>query len=161
MELRTNANGVVPMHATVSKWLDKSRDELDEIYRNAEPGTIPAGDTRGTAIVAGSMLAKLFARFARLFAWQGKVFDLFPPDQQNGVLINKITPFSLTFIVAKVYRDKSWLDGKDTIVIDYSKTSFFAKRIRDEIREVEPGVYLGKVWWNKTRILDFALSYKT
>ena len=61
-------------------------------------------------------------------------------------------------IVAKVYRDASWMDGKETIVIDYSRTSFFAKKIRDEIREVEPGVYLGKVWWGKTRILDFALS---
>jgi len=30
--------------------------------------------------------------------------------------------------------------------------------IRDEIREVEPGVYLGKVWWGKTRVLDFALT---
>jgi hypothetical protein len=76
------------------------------------------------------------------------------------LLVNKITPFSLTFIVAKVYRGESWLDGKDTIIIDYSKTSFLAKVIRDEIREVEPGVYLGKVWWKKTRILDFALTVK-
>ena len=160
MELGTNASGVIPMRETVGKWLDKSRQELDAIYRDAEPGTIPAGDTRGTAIVAGSLLARLFARFARLFAWQGKVFELLPPDKNGGVLINKITPFSLMFVVAKVYRDKSWMDGKDTIVIDYSTTSFFARRIRDEIREVEPGVYLGKVWWNRTRILDFALTCK-
>ena len=73
------------------------------------------------------------------------------------MLINKITAFSLTFIVAKVYRDKSWMDGKDTIVIDYSTTSFVAKKIRDEIREIEPGIYLGKVWFGKKRILDFAL----
>ena len=53
---------------------------------------------------------------------------------------------------------QSWLDGKDTIVIDYSSTSILAKVIRDEIREVEPGVYLGKVWWGKMRILDFALT---
>jgi hypothetical protein len=146
------------MNQLINKWLGMSRQELDDIYCNAEPGTLPDGDTRGTAIVAGSMLSKVIALFARLLAWQGKVFDLFPPDQRNGILVNKITPFSLTFIVAKVYIDKSWMDGKDTIVIDYSKTSFLAKKIRDEIREVEPGVYLGKVWWGKTRILDFALS---
>ena len=74
------------------------------------------------------------------------------------MLVNKITPFSLTFIVAKVYRGNSWMDGRPTIVIDYSKTSFFARLIRDEIREVEPGVYLGKVWWRKRRVLDFALA---
>ena len=66
----------------------------------------------------------------------------------------------LTFIVAEVYRGESWMDGNETIVIDYSKTSFLAQKIRDEIREIEPGVYLGKVWWGKTRILDFALEYK-
>lgn len=136
-----------------------SRAELDEIYRNAPAGTVPKGDTLGTAIVTGSFLAKCFAAFARLFAWQGKVFDLFPPDHVNGLLINKISAFSLTFIVAKVYKDASWMDDKETIVIDYSKSSFFAKKIRDEIREVEPGIYLGKVWFGKKRILDFALTY--
>jgi hypothetical protein len=50
------------------------------------------------------------------------------------------------------------MDGKPTIVIDYSKTSFFFKKVRDEIREIEPDVYLGKVWWGKTRVLDFALT---
>ncbi len=146
------------MHNTVKTWLSKSREELDDIYRNAQPGDIPCGDTRGTAILAGSIFSKIVAAFARLFAWQGKIFDLFCADGQAGILVNKITPFSATFIVAKVYRDKSWLDGRDTIVIDYSKTSFVAKVIRDEIREVEPGVYLGKVWWGKKRILDFALT---
>ena len=149
------------MHATVSTWLDKDRSELDVIYRGAAAGKLPSGETRGTAIVAGSFLSRWYARFARLFAWQGKVFDLFPPHRENGILINKISPFSLSFIVAKVYRDASWMDGNETIVIDYSTTSFFAKKIRDEIREVEPGVYLGKVWWGRTRILDFALTYKT
>ena len=146
------------MNDTVNSWLSKSVEELDEIYSNAEPGDIPNGDTHGTAILAGSIFSKFVALLVGLYAWQGKVFDLFCPGGQAGVLVNKITSFSLTFIVAKVYRDKSWLDGKDTIVIDYSTTSFFAKLIRDEIREIEPGVYLGKVWWRKKRILDFALT---
>ena len=144
----------------IKQWLQLTPEELDDVYRRSEPGPLPSGDTRGTAIVAGSLLAKLYAMFARLFAWQGKVFDLFAADCEKGLLVNKITPFSLTFIVAKVYKDASWMDGKETIVIDYSTTSFFAKKIRDEIRMVEPGVYLGKVWFGKTRILDFALVKK-
>ncbi len=146
------------MNDTVNSWLSKSVEELDEIYSNAEPGDIPNGDTQGTAILAGSIFSKFVAFLVGLYAWQGKVFDLFCPGGHAGVLVNKITSLSLTFIVAKVYRDKSWLDGKDTIVIDYSSTSFFAKLIRDEIREIEPGVYLGKVWGRKKRILDFALT---
>ncbi len=145
------------MNSTVNKFVDMNREQLDEIYKNATAGKVPTTEMRGTAIVAGSQFSQLYARLARLLAWQGKVFDIFaPPD--CGVLINKITPFSLNFIVAKVYRGASWMDGKETIIIDYSKTSFFAKKIRDEIREVEPGIYLGKVWWGKHRILDFALE---
>jgi hypothetical protein len=146
------------MHPTVKAWLSKSREELDEVYRNAGPGEIPAGDTQGTAILAGSIFANLVAGSARLLAWQGKVFDLFSADRQAGVLVNKVTPFGLRLIVAKVYLGTSWLDEKETIIIDYSKTSLLAKVIRDEIREVEPGVYLGKVWWGKRRVLDFALT---
>jgi hypothetical protein len=145
------------VNPTVAKFLDMPREQLDEIFINAEAGAVPSGEMRGTAIVAGTQFAQLYARLARLFAWQGKVFDIFaPPD--SGVLINKISAFSLTFIVAKVYRGPSWMDEKPAIIIDYSKTSFFAKKIRDEIREVEPGIYLGKVWFGKQRILDFALE---
>jgi hypothetical protein len=145
------------MDPTVKRWLSLSRKELDEIFAAAQAGRIPSGEMRGTAIVTGTSFSYVLALLARALAWQGKVFDIFaPPD--HGVLINKVTPLSLSFIVAKVYRGPSWLDGKQAIVIDYSKTSFVAARIRDEIREVEPGLYLGKVWWGRTRILDFALS---
>ncbi len=149
------------MHATVKEWLGKEREELDEIYRNCNSaGSIPTGDTRGTAIITGSPFSKVFATFARLFAWQGKVFDIYSPAGDTGILLNKVTPFKISFVIAKVYREESWMDQKETIVIDYSKTSLIFAKIRDEIREVEPGVYLGKVWWGKTRILDFALTTK-
>lgn len=149
------------MNPKVEKWLGMERDELDEIYVGCEgAGPLPTGEMRGTAIVAGSQLSRIMAKLARMFAWQGKVFDIFAADGTAGVLVNKITLLSLTFIVAKVYRDASWMDDKETIVIDYSSTSFFFGKVRDEIREVEPGVYLGKVWWGKTRIMDFALTEK-
>lgn len=144
--------------ATVRHWLTLSRDELDKIYKSAKPGDLPQGDTRGTAILAGSRLSKPFAALARLGFWQGKVFDLFAPDFKQGVVVNKVAPFGLNLIVAKTYRDVSWMDGKETLVIDYSKTSLLARQIRDEIRQVKPGLYLGKVWWGKHRILDFALE---
>ena len=145
------------MHPTIARWLEMSREELDQLYRAAQAGSVPTGDTLGTAIVAGARLARFYARVARLFFWKGKIFDIFCPPG-TGLLLNKVTPFSLSFVVAKVYKADSWLDGRETIVIDYSRTSFLARKIRDEIREVEPGVYLGKVWWGKRRILDFALE---
>lgn len=146
------------MNQTVRTWLVMSRAELDDIYRHARPGSIPTGDTRGTAIAGSVLFGRAVALLVRGLAWKGKVFDLFAAESDKGILVNKISPFGIKMVVARVYRDKSWLDGEDTIVIDYSKTSLSCRMIRDEIREVEPGVYLGKVWWGKTRILDFALT---
>ena len=148
------------MNPRISQWLEMSRAELDEVYKNAKAGNVPRGDTQGTAIVAGSRMAKVLAKLMRLVAWKGKVFDMFAEGGEKGVLVNKISPFGMKLIVAKVYRDASWMDNRETIVIDYAKTSLMARKIRDEIREVEPGVWLGKGWWGKTRILDFALSEK-
>jgi hypothetical protein len=148
------------MNPTISQWLERSRSELDDVYKGAKAGAIPRGDTQGTAIVAGSSMARGLATVARLLAWKGKVFDMFAEEGEKGVLVNKVGPFGMKLIVAKVYRDASWMDNRETIVIDYARTSLMARKIRDEIREVEPGVWLGKVWWGKTRILDFALSQK-
>jgi hypothetical protein len=75
------------------------------------------------------------------------------------VLKNKILPFGLNAILARVYKAPSWLDGKECIVLDYSDTSIVAQWIRDEIREIQPGLYLGKVYWEKKRLIDFALQF--
>ena len=76
------------------------------------------------------------------------------------MLRNRISAFGLNAIVAEVYKGPSWLDQKECIVIDYSKTSTVAQWIRDEIRELEPGTYLGEVYWEKKRLIHFALQFK-
>jgi hypothetical protein len=91
--------------------------------------------------VPHTFFAKIVAALAHLIAWQGKVFD---PDKDE--LLNLITPFGLRKIRAQVYKQASWLDEKECIVLDYSKTSVVARYIRDEIREVGDGVYLGLVF---------------
>ena len=51
------------------------------------------------------------------------------------------------------------LDGKECIILDYSQTSTVAEWVRDEIRLIEPNLYLGKVYWKKSRLIDFALEF--
>jgi hypothetical protein len=80
-------------------------------------------------------------------------------DRAKGELKNKILPMGHKAIVAKVYKEKSWLDQKECIVLDYSKTSLIAHWIRDEIREVAPGIYLGIVYWGKKKLIHFALKF--
>jgi hypothetical protein len=139
----------------VAKFLTMSQSELDTLFTESPVGSIPDGEAEGTAIVApGTTFSPTVAQFISLFAWQGKVFDA-----KKGVLKNKILPFGLNAIIAKVYKASSWLDGKECIVLDYSDTSFVAQWIRDEIRQVEPKLYLGKVYWDKKRLIDFALKF--
>ena len=139
----------------VQQLLTMSQGQLDELFSASPAGEIPDGEAEGTAIVApGTTYSPNIARFISNFAWQGKVFDA-----EKGVLRNKILPLGLNAIIAKVYKDDSWLDGKQCIVLDYSDTSLLAQWIRDEIREISPGVYLGKVYWGKQRLIDFALEF--
>ena len=77
----------------------------------------------------------------------------------KGALRNKFLPLGLNAIIAKVYKAESWLDGKECIVLDYSDTSLVAHWVRDEIREISMGVYLGKVYWSDKRLIDFALEF--
>ena len=137
--------------------LKMSQAELDELFRNSPAGAIPNGEAQGTAIIApGTEIEETAAKFIHLFAWQGKVFDA-----AQGELRNKILPFGLKAIIAKVYKAQSWYDGKECIVLDYSHTSLIAHWIRDEIRQVGPGLYLGIVYWNKTKLIDFCLQFPT
>jgi hypothetical protein len=132
-----------------------SPDELDALFRSSNPGAIPVGEAEGTVLVGtGTKLAEPAEKLAHLLVWQGKVFD-----PEKGELLNKIGPLGLKAIRAKVYKEPSWLDQKETIVLDYSKTSLVAQWIRDEIREVSPGLYLGLVYWERNRILHFSLQF--
>ena len=139
----------------VAQLLAMTQAQLDELFKASPPGDIPDGSAKGTAIIApGTRYSEKIAEIINYFGWQGKVFDA-----QNGVLKNKVSPFGMEAIVARVYKDKSWLDGEDCIVLDYSKTSLLAHWIRDEIRLIGPGFYLGKVYWAKDRLIDFCLQF--
>ncbi|HEY7923302.1 MAG TPA: hypothetical protein VII62_09000 [Vicinamibacteria bacterium] len=144
------------MAYTIPQLLTMSQAELDDLFKQSPPGEIPNGEAKGTAIVApGTTYTEEIAGFISHFAWQGKSFDAV-----KGVLRNRILPFGLNAIIAKVYKAPSWLDQKECIVLDYSETSLLARWIRDEIRQIGPGTYLGKVYWDKKRLIDFALQFQ-
>jgi hypothetical protein len=139
----------------VPQLLSMSHAELDSLFTESAAGDIPNGEATGTAIVApGTKYTQETATLINHFAWQGKNFDA-----TRGVLRNKILPFGLNAIVATVYKGESWLDGKECIVLDYSETSLVAHWIRDEIRQIGPGLYLGNVYWDKSRLIYFALQF--
>jgi hypothetical protein len=132
-----------------------SQKELDDLFSSSPAGDIPNGEAQGTAIIApGTVLSAETASLINIFGWQGKTFDA-----EHGTLTNRILAFGLNAIVAQVYQGKSWFDNKECIVLDYSKTSLLAKHIRDEIRQIGPGMYLGVVFWDQARTINFALQF--
>jgi hypothetical protein len=143
------------MPPDVPDLLDLRAEELDELFRRSPAGEIPDGEADGTVLVApGTNLADPAAKLLHLVAWKGKVFD-----REKGELQNEIGPLGTKLVRAKVYKEESWLDGKEAIILDYSKTSLVAQWIRDEIREVAPRLYLGLVFWERAKILHFALKF--
>ena len=139
----------------VQQLLKMSQSELDALFTASPPGEVPDGAAQGTAIVApGTTYTSDIAQIVNHFAWQGKTFDA-----RHGVLRNRITMLGLNAIIARVYKGASWLDGKECIVLDYSETSLVAHWIRDEIRQIGPRMYLGKVYWDRKRLIDFALEF--
>jgi hypothetical protein len=139
----------------VPQLLQMSDKDLDSLFSSSPAGDIPDGSAKGTAIIApGTKYSEEIAEFISLFAWQGKTFDA-----QKGVLRNRILPIGLNAIIAKVYKGASWLDNKECIVLDYSETSLVAQWIRDEIRLISPGFYLGRVYWGKKPLIHFCLQF--
>ena len=112
-----------------------SRCDLEALYRSAAIGCPPSGVTRGRAIVnPGSRMTVPTSKIIRVL-WQGKVFT------DDGMMVNRV--LGMRAVLAHVYAGDSWLDGRPAVVMDYCGASKLFPNVRDEIREIGPGLYLG------------------
>jgi hypothetical protein len=129
--------------------------ELDDLFRSSPAGAYPNGRAEGLFLLApGTPGAPLLAGLLGL-AWRGKQFDA-----NTGTMVNRVLPIGIRAVKARVREEPSRLDGKPCHVLDYSRTSLIAGGVRDEIREVAPGLYLGLVYWMGLRIGRFALRFQ-
>ncbi len=111
--------------------------ELEQLYRTASPGAIPNGFLHGKAIYCpDAFLAGPRGKLTN-FAWRGKLFC-------GDTLVNQWR--GVRAIHARVYYGPSSLDGQPAIILDYCGMSHVWRDVRDEIREVCPGVYLGMMY---------------
>src|SRR6266496_1007140 len=104
------------MAVTVAEMLKMSQAQLDDLFTQSPVGEIPSGEANGTAIIGpGTTYTQDMANFVNHFAWQGKIFD-----PAKGILRNKILPFGLNAIIAKVYKGPSLLDTQACILPNQS-----------------------------------------
>lgn len=144
-----------PAVQNASQLVEMSQSQLDDLFRNSAAGPIPSGEADGLAIIAvDAEISELAAKVINLLVWKGKVFDA-----ATGQLRNRVSPLGIRAVIADVYRGESWFDGNECIVLDYSKTSLVAHWVRDEIREIAPGIYLGIVFWEHDKLINFSLTF--
>ncbi|WP_052845023.1 hypothetical protein [Streptomyces sp. NRRL S-31] len=138
---------------TDTELLSTDGKQIEDLFRKSPAGEIPQGPMEGRAILpaAGPVGARLLAGLVRLCLWRGKVFS------PEGYLSNRLTPLDILSVVATVGPGPSRLDDRECIVIDYSHTSTLCAGVRDELRQVEPHLYLGLIWLSGRKIGWFTL----
>jgi hypothetical protein len=129
-------------------------ETLGKLYANA---TVPRlsdvrGDLRGRMLAIPSLEKSPVTRLIRMWAgssrfpWRGKSFD--PKSEDHGVGSNRVVHDRVKLFSFETYVARSRAGDFDAVQIDYdhAPNPFFIRAIKDEIRELRPGLYLGQAW---------------
>jgi hypothetical protein len=126
--------------STLDAFVRSDQATLEALYSAGTVSTPPPGFAPGRAIPKPG--ARNTVRRSNLIGvlWKGKVFS-------EGQMINRLAG-GREAVTASVYVGESWLDGKPSLILDYAGSRRFGD-VRDEMREVSPGVYLGLTYVRK------------
>lgn len=105
-------------------------------FRQAELGAAPCGPTRGAILYADGKHPRLTARLQGL-VWKGKTF------YDDGAITNRWLG-GVHAVSACTRVEPSWLDGEPCLVIQFAPNAGVLSNVRDEIRQISPGVWLGR-----------------
>lgn len=162
---------------TLNSLSELDDNQLDSVYR---AGTIPSDMSVLSGKPKGRMLtvrytdttpmfgALKFISSNNFFPWDGKSF--FPVSKSAGRGINRLKVISASFdaFPFETRIVNSVLDGQPCILLDYEQPEnpWFISMIRDEIREVSPGLFMGPAMWKDgqggaTLVLWFAVDFNT
>ena len=146
--------------AALDALLDRPSRELELLYREARVPHL--GDVRGhlrgrmlawpmldrRPVIAGALRA--FAG-SRGFPWRGKSFR--PHDEDRGEGINRVFTDRLRLFRFDTSIGPSRAGSFDALQLDYDLDGNpgIIRRIKDEIREIEPGVWLGQAYFATRR----------
>jgi hypothetical protein len=127
---------------TPQRMLRMSECQLLDLYRGGAAKPPPTGFVDGWSIYKPGRLTTAARAHATRLLWRGKEFS-----PAGDGMINHVG--RLRIVRADVFPGESWLDGGPTYVFDYLHTSKLFSNVRDEVREVAPGVFLGLTYLRK------------
>ncbi len=155
--------------ARLDAWLDCDAETLRRTYEGARVPRIPdvSGALRGRMLtwpVAGRRVNAALRALGgwERFPWRGKSF--FPQTEHRGEGINRVLSERLALFRFETRVDRSRAGDFDAVQLDYDlpENPFFIRAIKDEIREVEPGLWLGQAYLHAggkdTLVLYFGLA---
>jgi hypothetical protein len=141
-----------PAHA-LDDLLALAPPELLELYRSARVPVLEDvhGDLRGR-MLAIQGLPEPFAGAPRAlasaswFPWRGKSFS--PHGPVSGEGINRVVSERLRLFRFETSIGRSRAGDFDAVQLDYDlpENPFFIRPIKDEIREIDAGLWLGQAW---------------
>ena len=159
---------------TLNDLSERGVSELDKLYTQATmPANMNALDGRpkgrmlaikGTDRTPLAGLIRMISK-ASLFPWGGKSFQSTNTKEGSGINRINLTLLQRNWFPFKTVVEPSAIDGKQCIYLDYDLAGnpWFIRRIRDELREVSPGLFLGPAMWkdksgDASLLLWFALD---
>lgn len=126
---------------------------LRALYEGARVPPLSAirGDLRGRMLAPTILPPKLSAAMrtwagTSYFPWLGKSFC--PLGQDHGRGINRVGSDRFKLFSFDTFIGRSRAGDFDAVQLDYDlpENPFFIRPIKDEIREVRPGLYLGQAY---------------
>jgi hypothetical protein len=107
----------------------------EALFRQGDLGCSPLGPTRGAVLYADGKHPRLKARLQGVL-WKGKTFHC------DGTFTNRWFA-GVQAVSAGVCVEPSWLDGQSCFVMQYAADAPVFGNVRDELRQIAPGVWLG------------------
>lgn len=116
-----------------------SECELAALYASSDVGTPFSGPMDGKILlITDAKCPKLRAKFQNI-AWKGK------NAQPDGTFVNRWVG-GIEKIGSRYEIAPSWIDGKPAIVVEYPSDTKLLWNMRDEVRQVAPGLYMGPIF---------------
>jgi hypothetical protein len=131
---------------------------LDDLYASGEAVPLPTGLARTIALPFPDSGFTPVLSVATRAIWQGMSVDA---DQAR--LVNRVLGFSV--VPARIYEGESWFDDRAATIVDHAETSATFRNMRDEIRRIADGLFLGRTYYRSGSnprgrfLMNFVMDY--
>src|SRR5262245_22022753 len=128
-----------------------SFDDLDNLFHQATIHEMPHGWFPGTIIGFTNMPAPELVKRMAGNHWKGKIFE---PD---GNFINQWKKVQALHSCLTV--GPSFLDGQPCFICEYPRSTPLFGPVRDEYREIAPGLFLGRMYRRVPHVKFLGYNY--